>query len=91
MFTSEFEGNLMAAFRAFENANCEVRYAISKFLARLFSATQEIDSEMTSSVTQSRKLTIENLLNYLAEGFLREGKLTPAEQYEIRVGITHVS
>lgn len=91
MYTSEFESNLMSAFRAFENANNEVRYLIAKFVTRLFSATQDIDSDMTSSVTQMKKMSLESLLNHLAEDFLRAGKSTSNNQYELRIGITHVN
>jgi hypothetical protein len=111
MYTSELEGNVTLAFRALDSSNYEVRCSIAKYLAALLAATQEIPSNTNQTNTMSRsntnasntkKIKTEDILNYLAGGFLRGNlgflksntteriKGPTTVQREVRIGVTHV-
>lgn len=111
MYTTELESNVALAFRALDGSNYEVRCSIAKYLAALLAATQE--SASTTSTTTAMKTTsanasanvkkvkVEDMLNYLAGGFLRGNigflksntterlKGPTTVQREIRIGVTH--
>ncbi|CAF0968829.1 unnamed protein product [Rotaria sordida] len=109
MYTNELEGNVTLAFRALDGSNYEVRCSIAKYLAALLAATQETilnpnQNTMNKSnvnVTNIKKIKAEDLLNYLAGGFLRGNigflksntteriKGPTTVQREIRIGVTH--
>lgn len=109
MYTTELEGNVTLAFRALDGSNYEVRCSIAKYLAALLAATQDIPSNsnpnaMNKSNTNTaniKKIKVEDILNYLASGFLRGNigflksntteriKGPTTVQREIRIGVTH--
>ena len=110
MYTTELEGNVTLAFRALDGSNYEVRCSIAKYLAALLAATQETAPTGTNpikqalnSATNTKKIKIDDMLNYLAGGFLRGNigsfksntterlKGPSTVQREIRIGVTHVS
>ncbi|CAF1153890.1 unnamed protein product [Adineta ricciae] len=109
MYTTELEGNVTLAFRALDSSNYEVRCSVAKYLAALLAATQDVTSNpnpntMSKSTTNAanvKKIKVEDILNYLAGGFLRGNigflKTNTTErikgpttvQREIRIGVTH--
>ncbi|CAF1591890.1 unnamed protein product, partial [Rotaria magnacalcarata] len=60
-------------------SNYEVRCSVAKYLAALLAATQETNlnsnqnpmNKSNANVTNAKKVKAEDLLNYLAGGFLR--------------------
>ncbi|CAF2246902.1 unnamed protein product [Rotaria magnacalcarata] len=109
MYTSELEGNVTLGFRALDGSNYEVRCSVAKYLAALLAATQETNlnsnqnpmNKSNANVTNAKKVKAEDLLNYLAGGFLRGNigflksntterlKGPTTVQREIRIGVTH--
>ncbi|CAF4841473.1 unnamed protein product, partial [Rotaria sp. Silwood1] len=109
MYTNELEGNVTLGFRALDGSNYEVRCSIAKYLAALLAATQETTlnqnqntmNKSNVNVTNMKKIKTEDLLNYLASGFLRGNigflksntteriKGPTTVQREIRIGVTH--
>jgi len=109
MYTTELESNVTLGFRALDGSNYEVRCSIAKYLAALLAATQETTTNssqntMTKSNTNAanaKKIKTEDILNYLAGGFLRGNigflksntteriKGPTSVQREIRIGVTH--
>ncbi len=109
MYTSELEGNVTLGFRALDGSNYEVRCSIAKYLAALLAATQETTSNINqntmnksnANIANIKKLKTEDILNYLASGFLRGNigflksntteriKGPTTVQREIRIGVTH--
>jgi formate dehydrogenase maturation protein FdhE len=103
MYTTELEGNVTLGFRALDGSNYEVRCSIAKYLAALLAATQEPSTNKTNTnAANVKKIKTEDILNYLAGGFLRGNigflKTNTTErikgpttvQREIRIGVTHV-
>ncbi|UJR09975.1 hypothetical protein I4U23_014199 [Adineta vaga] len=109
MYTTELEGNVTLAFRALDGSNYEVRCSIAKYLAALLAATQDVTSNLSQSTmnksstntANAKKIKSEDILNYLAGGFLRGNigflksntteriKGPTTVQREIRIGVTH--
>ncbi|CAF1344983.1 unnamed protein product [Adineta steineri] len=109
MYTSELEGNVTLAFRALDGSNYEVRCSVAKYLAALLAATQDIASNANqntinrsnANTANTKKIKTEDILNYLAGGFLRGNigflksntteriKGPTTVQREIRIGVTH--
>ncbi|CAH1726558.1 unnamed protein product [Aphis gossypii] len=102
LYTSELENVATLCFRAFENANYEVRCSVAKFLGFLIASTQiqnkDHHSVQTSKSTKS--VTLEDALTILMNGFLRGGtgflkgtgeiiKGTTGSHREVRVGVTY--
>ena len=101
MFTHEFEGSIALGFRALAGSNYEARRSIANFLAVLLSSS--LDSMIKSNGTSTKPVQVEDILRYLAAGFLRgstrclkpgvneQSPSSTSNQREIRMGITYVS
>ncbi|XP_008187609.1 HEAT repeat-containing protein 5B isoform X4 [Acyrthosiphon pisum] len=102
LYTSDLENVATLCFRAFENANYEVRCSVAKFLGFLIASTQIQNKELHSAqMSKSTKcITLEDSLTILMNGFLRGGtgflkgtgeiiKGTTGSHREVRVGVTY--
>ncbi|XP_050534619.1 HEAT repeat-containing protein 5B isoform X3 [Daktulosphaira vitifoliae] len=101
-YTAELENLTNLCFRAFENANYEVRCSVAKLLGTLTAFTQIKSKEQHSSSTSknSKNMSLDDALGILMNGFLRGGmgflkgtgeiiKGTSGSHREIRVGVTY--
>lgn len=99
LFTTDLESVFSLCFRAFEGSNYDVRCAVAQVLASLVAATQKPQSP--SHGKNSRQVTLDEVLNLLAAGFLKGGigflKTSSASEMikgsavsrEMRLGVTH--
>ncbi|XP_050428188.1 HEAT repeat-containing protein 5B isoform X2 [Adelges cooleyi] len=102
LYTIDLENLATLCFRAFENANYEVRCSVAKLLGSLIASTQiqtkEYNSMQPSKIVKS--LSLEDALGILMTGFLRGGtgflkgtgeiiKGNTGSHREIRVGVTY--
>jgi hypothetical protein len=98
--TTDLESVFSLCFRAFEGSNYDVRCAVAQVLASLVAATQKPQTP-THGKGSSRQVTLDDVLNLLAAGFLKGGigflKTSSASEMikgsavsrETRLGVTH--
>ncbi|CAF1187973.1 unnamed protein product, partial [Didymodactylos carnosus] len=109
MYTTDLDNNVLLGFRALDGSNYDVRCSVAKYLAALLATSQnpplsnmnQSSQKANSNTNSIRRAKTEDILNYLAGGFLRGGvgflksntteriKGPTAVQREIRIGVTH--
>ncbi|KAB7498931.1 HEAT repeat-containing protein 5B [Armadillidium nasatum] len=102
LYTSEAETLAQVCYRAFDNANYEVRCSVAKLLGTLLATTQTPPKEILKGTSKGGPIklpSLEEALNVLLTGFLRGSssflkgtgeiiKGSSSVSREVRVGIT---